>query len=380
MIKPQQRMRKSRVADFFRTEWPVWLGVISAVIFLFYGKILLSDLTNLLLTSVLFAWLFCMILFLAFNVVRHADCLAIKLGEPYGTLILTLAVISIEAVMIAMVMVTGKANPALARDTMFSVIMIVLNGLLGLTLLVGGLKHNEQDYNFRGARTYLGVLTPLAVLTLILPRFLSGPGGITTNTMELFLLLASGGLYLIFLWLQTGIHSVFYTQPPSEQQLIDDHHDHEGLVIRSVGYHAVLLVMSILPIVFLSKSLAKVIDFGMVYLKAPTALGGLLVAILVLSPEGLSALKAALSNKLQRTLNIALGSALSTIGLTVPVVLALGLFLNLEVELGLRPPEIVLLGLTLLLSTIILGGVRTTIIQGAVHLIVFVAYIFVIFD
>ena len=140
-------------------------------------------------------WLFIAMLWLSFGVVRHADCLAVILGEPYGTLILTLSVISIEVIMISAVMLTGENNPALARDTMFSVLMIVLNFMLGFTLLLGGLRHHEQEYNFLGANAYLGVLFSLAMLGLVLPRFTpSAPGGELSPMMEVFLLVMSFGL------------------------------------------------------------------------------------------------------------------------------------------------------------------------------------------
>ncbi len=314
---------------------------------------------------------------------RHADCLAIILGELYGTLILRLAVISIEVVLIAAVMLTGENNPTLARDTMFSVLMIVLNGMLGLTLLIGGLRHHEQEYNLPGARAYLGVLFPLSVLGLIVPRFTtSAPGGQASTLMAVYLVIMSSGLYAVFLLIQTMRHSHFFRQPVySENDGIEDEvHDHGDLIIRSVGYHALFLVLTMLPIVLLSKSMAKLVDHGIETLRAPQALGGFLVAILVLSPEAMGAAKAAIANKLQRTVNIALGSALATIGMTIPAVLAISLFTGRTIELGLDPVDIVLLILTLLVSVVNFGTGRTNILQGAVHLILFISYIILIFD
>jgi Ca2+:H+ antiporter len=359
----------------------LWFGIITAVIFFTYGYVLMGDLSNTLVFSLLFGWLFAVMLWLSFGVVRHADCLAVILGEPYGTLILTLAVISIEVVMIAAVMVVGENIPTLARDTMLSVLMIVINGLLGLTLLVGGLKHHEQEYNLAGARTYLGVIVPLATLGLILPRFTtSAPGGQVSPLMAMFLLIMSAGLYTVFLLIQTRRHSQFFQQPvPDEEDHTDEDH-HEGLVIRSTAYHVLFLVLTMLPIVLLSKSMAKLVDHGIEVLSAPHALGGFLVAILVLSPEGMGAVKSALSNQLQRTVNIGLGSALSTIGLTIPAVLIISMVTGRTIELGLQMPEIVLLSLTLVVATINFGSGRTNIMQGAVHLILFFSYVVLIFD
>ncbi len=374
---------ESKKIDFFRSEMALWIGIITTLIFLFVGKGWLVDLSSPLKYGLLFLWLFLVMLWLSFGVVRHADCLAVILGEPYGTLILTLAVISIEVIMISAVMLTGENNPALARDTMFSVLMIVLNGMMGLTLLIGGLRHYEQEYNLSGARAYLGVLFPLAVLGLVIPRFTtSAPGGQPSGLLAIYLLIMSAGLYAVFLLIQTTRHSQFFRQPAFRKgdDMEEDDHDHGDLVIRSVGFHAVFLVLTMLPIVLLSKNMAKLVEHGISTLQAPQALGGFLVAILVLSPEGLGAAKAAIANKLQRTVNIALGSALATIGLTIPAVLGVSLFTGRTIELGLDPVDIVLLILTLLVSVVNFGTSRTNILQGAVHLILFISYIILIFD
>ena len=365
----------------FKSEMALWCGILTTAVFLMFGYDMLGDLSSSVRFLLLFGWLFAVMLWLSFGVVRHADCLAVILGEPYGTLILTLAVISIEVVMISAVMITGDNVPTLARDTMFAVLMIILNGLLGLTLLLGGLKHREQEYNMTGAKTYLGVIVPLAVLGLILPRFTtSAPGGQVTPLIAVCLLLLSGGLYVVFLLIQTSRHTQFFKQPSATVEDHADDHHHEGLVIRSVGHHVLFLVLTMLPIVLLSKNMAKLVDHGIETLSAPQALGGFLVAILVLSPEGMAAIKSALSNQLQRTVNIGLGSALSTIGLTIPAVLVISLVTGRTVELGLEAAEIVLLILTLVVAAINFGTGRTNIMQGAVHLIIFLAYIVLIFD
>jgi Ca2+:H+ antiporter len=372
--------------SIIRSEMSLWVGAMTTVLFIVFGADWLSNLSNLLQTSVIFIWLFAVIFWLAFSVVRHADSLAVKLGEPYGTIILTLSVIGIEATMIASVMLNGENNPTLARDTMFSVIMIVLTGMLGLTLILGGIRHREQEYNLSGALSYLGVLIPLAVLTLIVPRFTeSAPGGSVSPLMGYFLLFMSAGLYMVFLFLQTSRHSGFFKQPDTDEsqtdksQAIDDH-GHSNLVLRSTGFHAVFLALSMLPIVLLSKNMAKLVDFGIDTLGAPQALGGFLIAILILSPEAMSAIKAALDNQLQRTINIALGSATSTIGMTVPVILAISFITGRTLELGLESLDIVMLSLTLLLSVLSFGTGRTNVLQGVVHLILFASYVVLIFD
>lgn len=191
----------------------------------------------------------------------------------------------------------------------------------------------------------------------------------------------SVGLYGVFLVIQTVRHSAYFRRPADpDADEAEDEPDHEGLTVRSARFHATLLVLTMLPVVLLAKKLAVLVDYGTATGGAPPALGGFLIAVLVLAPEGLSAARAALANRLQRTVNIALGSALSTIGLTIPAVLTISLLTTARVELGLEPPEIVLLGLTLLVSMVNLAGGRTNILQGAVHLLMFVAYIVLIFD
>ncbi|MDC0429596.1 hypothetical protein OAL71_03355, partial [Phycisphaerales bacterium] len=345
---------------FLRRERAFLAGIASVVLFLVFGGSWLGDLSDPVWACFMFAWLFAVMLWSSFAVVRHADGLAVRLGEPFGTLILTLAVISIEVVMISAVMVTGDENPGLARDTMFAVLMIVLNGMLGLTLLLGGLKHHEQEYNLRGASAYLGVIIPLAAMCIVMPRFtVSTPDSSASPLFAVFLIVMSVGLYGTFLALQSARHSQYFRQPVRDDGSDQDDDHHGDLEVFGVGYHAVMLVLTMLPIVLLSKSMAKVVDHGSEALGAPTALSGFLVAILVLSPEAMAAVKAAMANQLQRTVNIALGSALATIGLTIPAVLVIGFLTGKTVELGLENVELILLLVTLAVSMVNFGSGRT---------------------
>ncbi len=370
----------SPVPGIVRSEMPLWLGIVTTLVLMSIGADWFADLSDPLVYFVLFAWLFAVMLWLSFAVVRHADCLAIKLGEPYGTLILTVSVISIEVIMIAAVMLTGDKSPTLGRDTLFSVVMIVLNGLLGLTLLIGALKYKEQSYNLQGASAYVGVLLPMAGLGLILPRFMtSAPGGQVSTLQAVYLLITSLALYGAFLGIQMTRHRGYFRQPETAPDG-DTGHDHQGLVIRSIRFHAVLLPLTMLPIVLLSKKMAVLVDHGIGSLGAPLALGGFFVAILVLTPEAVAAVKAALANQLQRTINIALGSALATIGLTIPAVLAIGLVTGMTIELGLEEPELYLLLITLLCAIHNLNSKRTNVMHGIVHLVLFFTYIILIFD
>ena len=367
-----------------RNEAATVVAFIALLVFTTYGAQLGPDRLGLALSMVLLVILFVVMLWAAFSVVRHAECLATLLGEPYGTLILTLSVIGIEVALIASIMIAGADKPTLARDTMFSIIMIVLNGLVGLSLIAGGLRHRLQEYNLGGAGAYLTMLLPFALLGLVLPRFTaSAPGGELSTLMATFLVVMSVLLYGLFLSVQTITHSdIFQYQlgagDQSSSRSQDD--DHHGFTVSGVPVHAIGLLAALLPIVLLSKSLATYVDFGIEALNAPLAIGGFLIAALILTPEGLSAIRAAQSNQLQRSVNICLGSALSTMGLTIPTVLVIGWATGQRVELGLESTEIVLLILTLVVSVVTFASRRTHVIQGAVHLAIFFAYIVLIFD
>ena len=332
----------------------------------------------------MFAWLFGTILWAALKVVHHADMLAERLGEPYGTLILTLAVISIEVLMIASLMFVGDNNPTLARDTMFAVVMIVLNGMVGLTLLLGALRHGEQSYNLQGASAYLSVIIPLALLSLVLPDFTqSTPVRTLSGFQASFLILASIALYGSFLLIQTVRHKGYFRNDAATASDVasgvDMEHHHGAHEPGPVPLHALLLLVYLVSVVLLAKKLAVPIDYGIETLSLPAALGGFVVAVLVLTPEAVGAVRSALANRLQRAVNIFLGSVLATIGLTVPAVLVISLATGKPVELGLSDTDILMLVITLLVSVVTFSAARTNLLQGVVHLILFGAYVMLIF-
>ncbi|MEQ8653888.1 MAG: hypothetical protein RIC87_15600 [Kiloniellales bacterium] len=355
----------------------------SLAVFQFHGDAWLKDLSDPLLAGGLFVWLFGVMLWAAFSVVRHADALAELVGEPYGTLILTLAVTGIEASLIASIMLTGASAPTMARDTMFAVLMIVLAGLVGLALILGGLRHREQDYNLQGARAFLTVLLPLGVCALILPRFtVSTEGASFSPGQALFFATLTVLLYGVFLAIQTVRHRGFFQQPPPPEDsgLVVEDVAHGHGPVRPLPYHAVMLLATLVPIVLLSKRLAGVLDYGIVQVGAPISLGGVIIALLVLAPESMAAIKAALANRLQRSVNLLLGCAVATIGLTIPAVLVIGLIFDQEVILGLDDSRIVLLSLTLVVCTLTFGGVRTSLLQGAVHFVLFLVFLMLVFS
>jgi Ca2+:H+ antiporter len=279
-------------------------------------------------------------------------------------------------------MLGAKEAPTLGRDTMFAVLMIVLNGVVGLGLFIGGIKHSEQSYNLQGAASYLAVLIPLTTSALILPNFTtSSTGGTLTPMQAIAFSLFTVVLYGVFLITQTGRHKAFYIHTNEETTaLAVDAPEPSPVAKKEITKHVILLLANILPIVLLSKGLAKILDYGIGSLGLPAALGGVVIAAIVFAPEGISALRAVARNDLQRAINLCLGAATSTVGLTVPVVLAIGVFTKQTVILGLKPTEMTLLAVTLVLSTLTFSNRRTTLLEGAVHMVVFLIYIVLVFN
>ena len=352
----------------------------SVAAFSVYGSAWLGDLGAPLVATGLFLWLFGVIVWSAFGVVHEAEELAHMLGEPLGTLVLTLAIVIIEVVLVSAVMLSAKDAPTLGRDTMFAVLMIVLNGVVGLGLLIGGIRHHQQRYNLKGAAAFLSVIIPLTVIALIIPNFTSSTqDGSLTKVQAVAFSIFTIALYGVFLLIQTNRHKSFFVEAEDEEARPSDK-PKAAVSARAVSIHTALLIANILPIVLLSKSLATVLDHGIAALGAPSALGGVLIAGIVFTPEGISALKAVARNELQRAINLCLGAATSTVGLTVPAILAVGLLTDQKVVLGLAPTEMTLLAVTLILSTLTFSGTRTTVLEGAVHLVLFFVYLTLIFS
>jgi len=362
---------------FVRAEYPFFIGLATAVIFLALGSQVLEDVAHPYLLTAIFVILLAAVLWSAVSVVRHADCLAIKCGEPYGTLILTLSAISIEVMMISAAMLHGANNPTLARDMMFGVMMIALNGLVGLSLLLGGLRHHEQNYNLQGASAYLNAIMALAVLGLVLPNFttsLSGPRFSTAQ--EIFLIVTSLSLYVIFLFIQAGRHRQYFKDAMAEPVARGDH---SGSQVRSTRFHATMLFLYLIVVVILAEKFAIPLDNCIERFGMPQAFGGAIVAGLVLAPEAMSAFKAATRNQLQRSVNILHGSVLASIGLTIPAVLIIGMTTQRSVVLGIEGGNLPLLVLTLGASVVTFGSGKTNVLQGCVHLVLFAVFLLLIF-
>lgn len=364
------------IARLVREEWFLGVGLLTSGIVLGFEDQLFGRLSNPAWLAIIFLWLFAAVLGSALAVVRHADHLAEQLGEPYGTLILTLAITSIEVMAISAVMIHGENNPTLARDTLFAVVMIILNGMVGLSLLIGGWRRPEQSHNMQGANAYLGLIVPLAALSLILPSFLHFDSSYAPIPRQMILVVISVGLYGIFLMLQAGRHHRYFVDGDETH-----HHEHRGPAPKgAIWLHAVLLFAYMVPVVFLVEELARPIDYIIETVHAPAALGGIIMAVLVATPEALSAVRASIANNLQRAVNIFLGSVLSTIGLTVPAMLLVSHISNHPITLGLGGSDLVMLTLTLAVSMITFASGRTHMMQGAVHLVLFLTYVLLIFQ
>jgi Ca2+:H+ antiporter len=309
--------------------------------------------------------------------VSQAEQFAHRVGEPFGTLVLTLAVTIIEVALILPIAFGGAGGAALARDTVFSVVMIVCNGLAGLCILVGGLRYREQDFEVKGASAYLSVLSALSVLTLVLPDFTSTTPGPTLAPSQLFFVaFVTVLLYGVFLYIQTVRHTDYFIPSSGPRDGEGSLDSGERAPLWKIS---LLLIVSLLGAVLLSKVFAAYLKTGFAALGAPAGLAGFSVALLILLPESITALRASRANELQRSINLALGSSLATIGLTVPAVAAISLYFGRDLILGLDDKSIVLLFLTLLLSTLTFGTGRTNILYGFVHLIIFATYVLLIF-
>ena len=373
----QHAKNTQQFGSAIRAEFPLLVGLGTIAIFLVAGSDLNELTTRALPLLGVFVWLFAVILWSAMCVVRHADCLAIKFGEPYGTLILTLSAISIEVVMISTAMLHGANNPTLGRDAIFAVIMIGLNGLVGLSLLLGGLRYREQHYNIQGVNAYLNVIMALAVLGLVLPNFTTSTSGPTFSTEQgIFFATVSLLLYAIFLLIQTLRHRGYFLDV---KETATKHSPHHLARIRSTGFHALMLLLYLAAVIFLAEKFAVPLDNSIEQFHMPQAFGGAVIAALVLSPEGLGGITASLHNQLQRSINILFGSVLATIGLTIPAVLMIGLLTKRSVSLGVQGGNLPLLLLTLAVSVVTFTSRKTNVLQGCIHLLLFAVFVLLIF-
>lgn len=325
--------------------------------------------------------------------VHHAEVVAHRVGEPFGTLILALAVTVIEVALIVTLMASGgdKAS-SLARDTVFAAVMITCNGILGLSLVVGSLRHHVQEFRVRASNSALAVMTALVTLSLVLPTFTtSAPGPQFSPAQLAFAGVVSLVMYGVFVFVQTVRHRDYFLPVSSGTPDVQRHRDIDGpvaMVEEDEDEHAVapsgkvalislgLLFVCLISVVGLAKTVSPRLESAVESAGAPLAVVGVVIALLVLLPETVAAVRAALRNRLQTSVNLALGSAMASIGLTIPAIAIASIWLSGPLVLGLGGKEMVLFALTVVTSMLTLATGRATLLQGAVHLMVFSAFLF----
>ncbi len=350
------------------SNWFTWIPVVATALMAFaWGRTLGTFAVMLVAVALIGAVL---------TAVHHAEVVAHRVGEPFGTLLLALAVTVIEAALVvSMILSGGEGASAIARDTVYAAIMIVCNGVVGLCLLLGGLRHHEIEFRVDSTSPSLAVLISLAVLVLVLPSFTTTTAGPTFSVSQLaFAGVMSLVLYAAFVFFQTVRHRDYFLPVISGDGVADEHAAPPS--VRETWVSLGLLLMCLVAVVGLAKLMAPVIQSGVSAMGAPAAVVGVAIAMLVLLPETVAAARAARANRIQTSLNLALGSALATIGLTIPVVAALSVVLGFPLVLGLPAKEMVLLALTLVVSVLTLASGRATVLQGTVHLVLFAVFLF----
>ncbi len=366
---------------FTKREWPLaGLALLLGTFFTPMGHSLLDPAGGAAL-AVAFTVLLAAILAGAFRVVHHAEAIAHRLGEPLGTLILTLSVIGIEVALVVAMMLQGHADSTAGRDTMFAVVMLAMNLILGLALVSGGSRFGQSVHNLSGASTFLGALVVLGSLSLIFPRLTtSAPGGQPSQLQSWFLIGASIFCYGMFIVMQVGQRKDWFQESRDREPGGNLSHPAASTTTGPLWPMITLLLCYLLGIILLAEHLAHGLEGVVESSGLPHALGGVVIAAIILAPEGMAAVQAAKQNQPQRVINLSVGSALSTIGLTVPAVLLVSIITRSPLELGLESVEILLLALTFLMSIITLCTGRTTFLHGVLHLAIFVAYLVLIFD
>jgi Ca2+:H+ antiporter len=338
--------------------WWAWLFPVLGAVAIVFGKAVPAPLIAIGLLGCVFAS------------VHHAETVALRVGEPYGSLILALSVTVLEAGMIVSMML-GGGGPTVARDAIFAALMIALNGIIGLCLVLGGARHFVQNFRATAANAFLAVLIPLAVLTLVLPTLTqTEPGPVFATPQLVFVAVVALLLYAAFLYMQLVRHRADF---------VVDHDLDAPAVVRPGNAQAFLsfglLLVALLAVILLAKNLSPALEAGIAAIGAPAAMLGVVIATLVLLPEGITAVTAAARNNLQTSLNLALGSIAACIGLTIPVVAVVALWLGTPLHLGLDGAMTALLATTFLMLAITLNTGRTTALEGVVHLAVFAAFL-----
>jgi len=349
-------------------EYALFISLISLVVFTIYEHALAHTSMG---NMIGFFALFAIIIYASLAVAHHAEMLAEKFGEPYGTLILTMSAVTVEVMIIAIMMLQSH-SPVLARDTIYAAIMLDINGLLGIAAIIGGLKFGEQPYNVDSSNSYMSMLLVAIGLAMVLPHFIGNEHMVAFMWFIVFVFIL---LYVVFTKVQLKNHKYFFEYIHGDESSTQEH-NHDDI---NAWYHSVLLVVYILIIGFLSEILAIFMSNMLQELGLPLALGAVGVALISASPELIVAFRSALRNNMQTVINIALGASLATILLTVPSVIIISSVAGLDINLALTPTQGFLLGLTLLVSLVNFNDGETNVLEGFLHFILFIVFAFVLF-
>jgi Ca2+:H+ antiporter len=347
--------------------WPLWLPVLAA-------SILAASLIE--QTTAFFELIkVAALLGAVISAVHHAEVIAQKVGEPYGTLVLALAVTVIEVALILSLMLTNATNAAsIPRDTVYAAVMIICNGVVGLCVLIGGLHHREQTFRIEGTGSGFAALVALSTLVLVMPTFtISSAEGSYTNSQLVFVAASSLALWLVFVFIQAVRHRDYFL--PSEAKADENVHAEPPSTAEAWLSFAFLMI-SLVSVVGIAKLLSPTVELFVLKANAPKALVGIIIAMVVLLPETWAAVRAAQADRLQTSMNLAIGSALASIGLTIPAVVIAVVVFDLKLLIGLDHKDIALLALTFIVGSITLGSGRTNVMQGAIHLVIFAAFLF----
>jgi Ca2+:H+ antiporter len=353
--------------DKIRREYALFVSIFTLVLFEIFqhslSKSLFGNIFGLLA-------IFSVVIYSAINVAHHAELLAKKFGEPYGTLILTMSAVTVE-VMIISIMMLHAHNPYLARDTIYSAIMLDINGLLGISAIIGGLKFGEQKYNIDSSNSYISMLLVAIGISMVLPHFIDAK---FMDSFMWFIVVIFILLYFVFTKIQLKDHKYFFeyknTNIHSVEHLVED---------IDIKYHITLLVIYIIIIGFLSEILALFMENTLQSLGLPLALGALAVALISASPELIVAIRASLDNRMQTVVNIAFGASLATVLLTVPSVILVSNFSSLHIDLALTDIQELLLGLTFFIGVVNFNDGETNVLEGFLHFIIFIVFAFMLF-
>ena len=355
----------------FSKEYSLFLAVITYFIISYFEHTLVQTTVG---NIIGFGVLFAVIMYAAMSVAHHAEMLAEKFGEPYGTLILTISAVVVEIIIIV-IMMLHEHNPVLARDTIYAAIMLDINALLGLAAIIGGIKYGEQPYNVDSSNSYLSMLLVAIGIAMVVPHFIDAAH---IDMYMMFNVIMFVLLYITFTKIQVSSHKYFFEYNTEESEACKEGEDCEVHEING-WYHSANLVLAIIAIGVLSEILAVFMSNTLQTYGLPLAIGAVGVAVISAAPELITAVRAAIDNRMQTVINIALGASLATVLLTIPAVILVTRYMDMGLDLAVTPIQGVMLGLTLLVSIVNFNDGETNVLEGFLHVILFVVFVFLLF-